>query len=116
MNTESSAHGRPEPSLDGLAWLSAVMFAVRLYGVVALCYIGMQPAGHRFRFMHSWGLVWALLFGYLLCVALLSGIGLKQLRSGARRKAFLNLGLAALNALFGFCAFYLIYDASNRYL
>jgi hypothetical protein len=57
-----------------------------------------------------------LLFVYALSVAVLAGVGLKQLCSGARRKALLNLGLAALNGLLGFCAFYLIQVESSKWL
>jgi hypothetical protein len=63
-----------------------------------------------------WVLVLVLLFGYVLCVAVLSGVSWKQLRSGARRKAFLNLGLAALTGFLGCCAFYLISVESSKWL
>ena len=64
----------------------------------------------------KWFLALALLFVYALSVVVLAGVGLKHLRSGARRKALLNLSLAALSGLLGFCAFYLIKVESSNWL
>jgi len=97
-------------------WLRAIMLAVRSYGVAALCFVWIATRGHQLTFMNPEFLALALLFVYALSVALLAGVGLKQLCSGARRKALLNLGLAALNGLLGFCALYLIKVESSKWL
>jgi hypothetical protein len=93
------------------------MLAARLYGAVALCLVSVPIYdGHRLTSMNPPFLALGLLFVYALSVAVLAGVGLKQLDCGVRRKALLNLGLAALNGLLGLCAFYLIQVESSRWL
>jgi len=63
------------------------MLAVQLYGVVALglvC-VPFPNFGHVLTFMNPPLLALGLLFVYALSVAVLAGVGLKQLCSGARR-------------------------------
>ncbi len=92
------------------------MLAVRFYGAVALCLVIVLTQGHMLTSMNPPFLALGLLFVYALSVTVLAGVGLKQLCSGARRKALLNLGLAALNGLLGLCAFYLIEVESSKWL
>jgi hypothetical protein len=103
---------------DSRRWLMAMMLVPQLYGVVALCYvwidIHVQPG--RLRPLGAPILVPALLLGYVLCLSMLSVVGLRQLRSGARRKAILNLGLAVLTGFLGCCAFYLIQLEARKWL
>jgi hypothetical protein len=58
----------------------------------------------------------ALLLGYVLCLSALCVVGLKHLRSGARAKGLLNLVLAALTGLLGWCAWYLLELEGSRWL
>ena len=117
MNTELRPCGEPEAfAKHSRAWPRAMMLAVRSYGVVALGFVWIAIQARMLTFMNPPFLALALLFMYALSVAVLAGVGLRQLRSGARRKAFLNLGLAALNGLLGVCAFYLINVESSKWL
>lgn len=103
---------------DSRSWLMAIMLVPQLYGVVALCYIWIdihvQPG--RLRPLGARILDPALLLGYVLCISVLSVVGLRQFRSGARRKAILNLGLAALTGFLGCCALYLIQLEGRKWL
>ena len=116
MNTESRVPGTLRPSrAESRPWLRTVMLASRLYGLAALCYIwiDIQLDPGRLRPMGAPILVPALFLGYILSLSALSAVGLRQLRSGARRQATLNLGLTALTRFLGCCAFYLI-DLEGR--
>jgi len=99
-------------------WLMAIMLVSQLYGVVALCYvwidIHVQPG--RLYPLGAPILVPALLHGYVLCFSVLSVVGLRQLRSGARRKAILNLGLAALTGFLGCWVCHLIQLEGSKWL
>ena len=120
MNAKLSQWGRLHSFLDGgRAWVRATLLAVRLYGVAALSFIwlvihfgsagSLRPAAAPI-------LDPALLLGYVLCLSALSFFGLLQLRSGARRKGLVNLGLAALTGLLGWCAWYLLDLEGSRWL
>lgn len=83
-----------------------------VYGVVALgCVWVLKPFP-----LQDPILVYGLLLGYLLCVAMLAGVGLKQLWSGAQEAGFRNLAFAALVALLGCGAFYLISVEASKWL
>src|SRR5258708_17718246 len=113
MKTESRPSGELEVFAEhSSTWLKAV----QLYGVVALGFVWIAIQARMLTFMKPPVLALALLFVYALSVVVLAGVGLKHLCSGARRKALLNLSLATLNGLLGFCAFYLIKVESSKWL
>lgn len=120
MNAKLSRCGSLHAFLEGShAWLRVMLLAFQLYGVVALSFIWLVihygPAG-TLRPMGAPILDPALLLGYVLCLSALSVVGFKQLRSGARRKGLLSLGLAALTGLLGWCAWYLLDLEGSRWL
>ena len=103
---------------DSRGWPRAILLALRLYGVVALSFIWLvihygRPG--RLRRLGAPILDPALLLGYVLCLSALSVVGFKQLRSGARRKGLLNVGLALLTGLLGCCAWYLLCLETGRW-
>ena len=101
------------------AWARVMLAALRLYGVVALSFIWLVihfgPAG-TLRPMGAPILDPALLLGYALCLFVRSVLGLQLLRSGVRRKGFVNLGLAALTGLLGCWAWHLLDLEGSRWL
>jgi hypothetical protein len=109
MNAKSSVWGWLAVLLnDRCAW--AIQLALRLYGVVALSFIGLviyyKPG--RLRPLGAPILDPALLLGYILCLSALCVIGLKQLRSRDRRRGWVNLALAALTGVLGYYAWHLL--------
>jgi hypothetical protein len=119
MNANLSRWVRLHAVLEGShAWSRAILLALRLYGVAALSFIWLVihygPAG-RLRPLGAPILRPALGLGYVLCLSGLSVVGLKQLRSSARRKGLLNLGLAVLTGLLGGCAWHLLCLEAGRW-
>jgi len=118
MNAESSRGERSHVFLGSRPWSRAILLALQLYPMLALGFIWMLihygPAG-SLRPMGAPILDPALLLGYVLCLCALFVVGLKQLRSGARRTGLLNFGLSALTGLLGWGAWYLLSIERRRW-
>jgi hypothetical protein len=116
LNQRGRLHGFLE---DSRAWRRAILLALQIYGVAALSYIWFcihYGTPGMLRPMGAPILDAALLLGYVLCASALSVVGFKQLRCGARRRGFVNVGFAALTVLLGWCAWYLLQLEAGRWL